>query len=289
MKIKTAVVLLAGYGTRCLPFSLTIPKAFLPVLNKPTIQYIVEEIVESGINNIIFVLPKGRMGRLILKHFKQNKDFEKFLKDRKKFEELKEVQKIKKLAKIKGVFAKPNGSGGAVLRCEKLLKNQPAFVVLNGDDLFFGKPTAIKELLDVYEKTNSCVIGLGEVKESEKNQYGIVEGKLDQDLIEIEKLIEKPKPNQTKSNFALFGRYILTNQIFTYLKKIKPNLNGELLLTDAIILNFKQNKTYGKVLSAKRFDGGNKLGILKANIYLAYQQELLFRQIAEYLEELKKR
>ncbi len=281
--VKKAVVLLAGFGTRCLPITKTIPKAMISILNKPIIEYIVTEIVESGIEEIIFVLPKNCNGNLLLEHFRPNIAFEKFLKERGKPEFLKLIQNFENV-KIRGVFAKPNGSGGALLATKKFLKNQP-YAVLNGDDLFFGKKHALSELLTVYNETGKSVLGLSRVPIEERSKYGIADGKYKNGMLNINRIIEKPKKEETCSNFALVGRYILTQDFISYLEKA-PKHNEEIWLTDAMAeMAEKSDKMVGKVIDAKRFDCGNKFGILEATLTLALKDNEINNKLKAFLNK----
>lgn len=266
-KIKKAVILLAGYGTRCLPVSKVLPKAMIAILNKPIIHYIIEEIEQSGFEEVIFVLPKSN-GKLIKDYFSKNKVYEKFLTSRKNSQGLEKLNEIKTNLKTSFVYASPNGSGGAVLKIKKLVKDQP-FAVLNGDDLFFGKTTPLSFLADKYAKTQSNVIGVQEVNKKDVGKYGIVEADKS-DL--VTKIIEKPKANQTKSTLACLGRYIFTPEIFDALKKITPQPNGELLLTDAISILVSKGKVYSKKMECEHFDGGNEKEILLCGIKLGMQK-----------------
>lgn len=280
-KVKKAVILLAGYGTRCLPFSKVLPKAMIPILNKPAIHYIVEEIEKSNFKEIIFVLPKCN-GKIIKDYFYKNKDYEKFLKNRQNLIGLEKLKDIKTNLKTRFVFAKPNGSGGAVLKAKRFVKNQP-FAVLNGDDLFFGKTTSLSLIVNKFEKSQKNIIGVKEVKKTDIGKYGIIETN-ESEL--VTKIIEKPKSNQTKSNLASFGRYIFTPEIFNILKKITPQPNGEIFLTDAIAVLVEMGKVCSQTIDCEHFDAGNEKEILLCSLNLGLQKGYL-NEIIELINSKK--
>ena len=265
MQIKDAVVLLAGLGTRCYPFSYVTPKCMMPILNKPVIEYIVEELDKSGIENIYFVLPKFANSKICIEHFKSNKKILKFLKNKNSSY----YQKIisRKFPKIIPIYSKaPNGSGGAVLQCEKFLKNK-TFVVVNGDDLFVGEIPATKQLINLYNKKNSGVIAYLKIDIKDNHKYGMVTTVKENEFDKMTALIEKPQ-NNNFLNRAVVGRYIVNHKIFKYLKQI-PKVNGEIYFTVALDKFAKENDVYCTELSSKRYDCGNLEGILSATIDLS--------------------
>ena len=263
-KLETAVVLLAGYGTRCLPFTKVLPKAMIPILNKPVIHYIVEELEACGIQKAIFVLPKTCNGRVVKQYFSQNKKYQNFLKSRNKSDALQSLQKIRTCLTIKYIFTnKANGSFGALYQAKKHIKNKD-FAVLNGDDLFYGAILPLQQMIAFYIKTGKSVIGTGEVAEDKKQNYGIVETKQKNFDLILKNLLEKPRPEQTRSNLALFGRYIFTPDILRTKNKLKKH-NGEFYLTDAILTASKQQEIYVCQLQAKRYDCGSMEGLLQAS------------------------
>lgn len=261
-KIRKAVILLAGYGTRCLPITKVLPKAMISILNKPVVHYIVEEIENSGLEEIIFILPKDCNGKLVKQYFSQNKTYEKFLTKRQNQKALNTLKNIKTNLLARFVYSKPNGSGGAVLKSEKFIKNEP-FAVLNGDDLFVGTMPALKQIIKKFNQTNLNILGAREVEKKDVNKYGIVE--IEKNGL-IKRLLEKPVENQTQSRLASFGRYIFKPEIFDILKKIKPQPNGEIFLTDAINILIEKKQMYCEKLLTERFDCGNTKDILLCSI-----------------------
>ena len=264
MEIKDCVVLLAGLGTRCYPFSYTVPKCMIPVVNKPVIEYIVEELMLSGIENIYFVLPKYQNSKICLKHFKQNKKILKLLKQKNSPYYQKMI--ARKFPKIIPVYCKsPNGSGGALLECEKYLKNK-TFAVVNSDEIFVGDIPAVKELIDCVKKINCCAVSYNITDISQAYKYGMIKTKQNKNEEILLKLIEKPKNNKKLTKFVV-GRYILNYKIFDILKKT-PKVNGEIYITTAIDKFAQDNKVICKYLSSKRYDCGCAEGIVKANVEL---------------------
>lgn len=261
-RIRKAVILLAGYGTRCLPITKVLPKAMITILNKPIVHYITEEIEKSGLDEIIFVLPKDCNGKLVKQYFSKNKKYENFLKKRQNQKALNILKHIKTKLKTRFVYAKPNGSGGAVLKAEKFIKNKP-FAVLNGDDLFVGNPPALNQIIKKFNQTNLNILGAKEIDKKDINKYGIVE--IEKNGL-IKKLFEKPMENQTQSRLASFGRYIFKPEIFDILKKIKPQPNGEIFLTDAINILIEKKQMHCEKLLTERFDCGNTKDILLCSI-----------------------
>lgn len=275
-KLDTAVVLMAGYGTRCLPYTKVLPKAMIPILNKPVIHYIISELEKCGFENAIFVLPKACNGKVVKQYFSVNKNYEEFLRKRNKKDDLLALQNIKSKINIKYVFTpKANGSGGALLSAKRFLRKKD-FAVLNGDDLFVGNVLPLQQMLLSYNKTKCSVVGVGDISEEEKHKYGIVEVKQNGFELVLKNLIEKPKANQTKSNLALFGRYVFTNNILKEINNLKQK-NGEIYLTDAILnLSQKQNINVCQ-LKAIRYDCGTAEGILIASNQIKNSEDLIWK------------
>jgi UTP--glucose-1-phosphate uridylyltransferase len=286
IKITKAIVLLAGYGTRCLPFTKVLPKAMLPILNKPTIHYIIEELEATQIEEVIFVLPKTCNGKIVKEYFSSNGKYEKFLKQRRKQKDLEKLQNIKTDLKIRYVFtSKANGSGGALLSAEKYLKNQ-TFILLNGDDLFFGKKSIISEMIANYKKYKKNIVVLQEVEENKKNAYGIYAGIKKGDCIKLNKMVEKPKTNEIEGSLAGVGRYLLEKDVFKILKKA-PKLNCEIQVTFAFLEYIKQNRLNGIITKQKRIDGGNILELAKASIVLAMENVDYKEHVKEFIKNIK--
>jgi len=282
--IRKAVIPVAGLGTRFLPATKAQPKEMLPLVDKPVIQYIVEEAVSSGIKQIIFVT--GRHKRAIEDHFDRNLELERALEEKGKEELLKVVREISELADFIFIRQKePKGLGHAVLTAEPAVGNEP-FAVLLGDDVMVAEPPATRQLIDVYSKFKCSVLGLQEVPREEVSKYGIAGGReVEPKVIKVDSLVEKPEPEEAPSNLAIVGRYILTPGIFEALKRTPPGKGGEIQLTDAIALLSQREAVYGRIIEGKRYDTGNKLGFLEATIEFALKD----REIREPFLKLIKR
>jgi UTP--glucose-1-phosphate uridylyltransferase len=265
-KIIKAVIPVAGFATRFLPVAKAFSKALLPVVDKPVLQFLVEDAVSAGIEEIIFVVSPEQDD--IQKYFSPSPALEEKLKAKGEEKLLVEIQEISTLAKFDFVVqTEMKGDGHAVLQAEELLGAEP-FLVLFGDDLIFGNPS--QQLIEIYEKENASVVGLQEVDKSEVENYGIVGV---HDDFAIEQFIEKPKPENAPSNLAIVGKYVCTPRIFEILKE-NPNSSGEVRLIDALEILLKEEKVFGKILAGERFDCGSKSGWLKANLFYAKRQGL---------------
>ncbi len=289
MKIRKAVIPVAGLGTRFLPATKAQPKEMLPLVDKPVIQYIVEEAVKAGIKQIVFVT--GKHKRAIEDHFDTNFELETNLEKKGKLELLKLVKEITNLAEIIYVRQKePLGLGHAILTAEPAIGNEP-FAVLLGDDIMISEKAAIKQLMETYDRYKCSVLGVQEVHPESVSSYGIISGNnVENDVIKIDKLVEKPSIDEAPSNLAITGRYILTPTIFNMLKKTPPGKGNEIQLTDAIVKLSMKEAIYGKVMEGNRYDTGSKLGFLKATIDFALMRKELKDDILEYMKEkLKER
>jgi UTP--glucose-1-phosphate uridylyltransferase len=282
VKVRKAVIPVAGLGTRFLPATKAQPKEMLPIVDKPVIQYIVEEAVKAGITQIVFVT--GKHKRAIEDHFDRNLELERFLREKGKIEPLEEIKRISEMVQVIYVRQKePLGLGHAILTAEPAVGDEP-FAVLLGDDIIVSEKPAIKQLIEVFERYNCSVIGVEEVDRKEVRKYGIVGGKQVEDgVLKVETLIEKPNPEEAPSNLAISGRYILTPGIFSALKKTKPGKGGEIQLTDALQMLSQKEVIYAKVINGKRFDTGNKLGFLKATVEFALRDEQIKDDFLEFL------
>jgi UTP--glucose-1-phosphate uridylyltransferase len=287
-KVKKAVVLLAGYGTRCLPFTKSLPKAMIPILNKPAIHYIVEEIENAGIEEVIFVLPKDCNGRIVKDYFSPNKTYEKFLAGRNKAKELDFLKNIKtKLKTIYVYTGKANGSGGAILSAKKHLKNQP-FLVLNGDDLFLDDGNTLKLLIENYEKQGKTALTVKQVPDNLRGLYGIIEGKKKDGFYEVERMVEKPKGNEISGNLASIGRYVASEEMIDILQNHTPVINGELSFSEGLVKLASMGRLNAVETQGERFDAGNTLEIVKANVHLALKNAQFKENLTNFLtEELK--
>lgn len=289
-KVTKAVIPAAGLGTRVLPATKAQPKEMLVIVDKPSLQYIVEELVESGITDIVIVT--GRNKNSIEDHFDYSYELENTLKKDGKDELLEKIENLSTMANIFYVRQNlPKGLGHAILKAKPFIGDDP-FVIALGDDIVYNpeKPIA-KQLIDVYEKYESSIVGCQEVDEKDISKYGIVKPieKLDKSTCVIEDFIEKPSLEEAPSNFACLGRYLLTGKIFKYLEEVKPGKGGEIQLTDAILDMLKDGE---RVLSynfeGKRYDIGNKVGLLKANIEFGLKNEETREELLKYLKtELK--
>lgn len=281
-----AVIPAAGLGTRLLLSTKAQPKETLPILDKPAIQYVVEEAVASGIDDILIITGKGK--RAIEDHFDRNFELERILEQKGKYAELQKVRDISNLADIYYIRQKePKGLGDAILCAEKHIGNEP-FAVLLGDDIIINEKPGIKQLMEVYYQLDTPILGLEKVSKEEVSKYGIIKpGDMkSKSLFLIDDFIEKPPKDLAPSNYAAIGRYILTPEIFTYLKMTKVDRNGELQLTDAIRLYSTSHHIYGFVIEGKRLDIGTIGNWIIANIRLALADPKLRKEIAKFLSKV---
>ncbi len=273
MKIRKCIIPVAGYGTRFLPATKALPKEMLPILDKPVVQYIVEEAVASGIEDIILVT--GQNKRAVEDHFDYHPDLEDWLKTTGKHEQLNAIREIAKLANFIYIRQKgPYGNGTPILNARHLIGDEP-FVVVWGDDLFLGRPPRIRQLVDVYSKYQDPVLGAIAVTSEDTKRYGIIEGReLESGVYQVNKLKEKPGPTRTKSRLGSVGGYVLTPEIFDVLATT-PLRDHELWLADAIDRLLKKRAVYARRIDAEYFDIGSKLGWLQANIALSMRDSQL--------------
>ena len=272
-KVRKAVIPVAGFGTRFLPASKATPKEMMPIVDKPIIQYIVEEAVDSGIETIIFVT--GRHKRAIEDHFDYAPDLEETLERSGKKELVELIRKISNMAEFIYVRQKEQlGLGHAILTAEHAVGNEP-FAVLLGDELIINeKNPGLKQLIDVYYKFGKSVVGTTEVPKEDTSKYGIVDGKLIEDGLRlVNYMVEKPSPEEAPSTSAIIGRYVLTPDIFDALKKTPFGKGGELQLTDALMILREKEVIYSKDIEGIRHDTGNKLGYIKAIVDFALERE----------------
>ena len=288
MTVRKAVILAAGHGTRFLPATKSVPKEMLPLVDRPVIQYIIEEAVAAGLDQIIIVTAAGK--RSIEDHFDRSLELEHFLEEKGKFDDLKQVREISEMAEIHYIRQKdPLGLGHAVSVAEAFVGGEP-FAVLLGDDIMADHHPLLSEMLDVHERYGRSVLAVTEVSREEVSLYGIVEGEfLEERLARVRSVVEKPEPDEAPSNLAAIGRYILTPEIFDCLRGIPPGRGGEIQLTDAITLLARQQAVYAWVFEGGRFDVGKKLDYLKATIELAIDREDLGEDLRAYLADLVQR
>lgn len=287
MKVTKAVIPAAGLGTRVLPATKAQPKEMLVIVDKPSLQYIVEELVESGIKDIIIVT--GRNKNSIEDHFDHSYELEDTLKKNNKNTLLEKVEDISSMANICYVRQNhPKGLGHAILKAKSFVGDEP-FVIALGDDIVYNDVPVAKQLIDSYSKYGSSIVGCQEVKESDVSKYGIVKPllSLDEKTVEMEDFIEKPSVKEAPSKLACLGRYLLTPKIFDYLEKTEPGKGGEIQLTDAIVAMMKDGeKVLAYNFEGKRYDIGNKFGLLKANIEFGLRNEETREELLEYLKSI---
>lgn len=285
MNIRKAIIPAAGLGTRFLPATKAQPKEMLPIVDKPTLQYIIEEAVESGINEILIIT--GRNKKAIEDHFDKSVELELELEAKKNYELLDEVRRISNMVNIHYIRQKePRGLGHAIYCARSFIGNEP-FAVLLGDDIVHSDIPCLKQLINCYSEHKQTVIGVQKVNEQSVHKYGIVKGYFineDQDVLRIEELIEKPKIEDAPSNIAIMGRYIITPKIFDILQITKPGTNGEIQLTDALNELAKQEAMFAYEFTGKRYDVGDKLGYLQATVEYALRNEELHDQFMTYLK-----
>jgi UTP--glucose-1-phosphate uridylyltransferase len=282
-KVRKAIIPAAGLGTRFLPATKAMPKEMLPIIDKPTIQYIVEEAVASGIEDIIIVTGKGK--RAIEDHFDHAFELEQNLLEKEKYALLEEVQRASDMVDIHYIRQKePKGLGHAIWCARKFIGDEP-FAVLLGDDVVQGEKPCLKQMVDLYNRYASSIIGIQPVSDNEISRYGIISGDLlEERFYKVEHLVEKPSKEEAPSNLAIIGRYILTPRIFDILGEHKPGAGGEIQLTDAIARLNKIEPVYGFHFDGKRYDVGEKMGFIKTTIEFALQREDLRDELLEYMD-----
>ena len=287
-KIRKAIIPAAGLGTRFLPATKAQPKEMLPIVDKPTIQYIIEEAVASGIEEILIIT--GRSKKCIEDHFDKSVELELELEKSGKEEMLKMVRDISAMVDIHFIRQKePKGLGHAISCAKTFVGNEP-FAVLLGDDIVYneGKP-CLKQLIDCYDEYNTSVLGVQTVEAKDVNKYGIVNGiHIEDRVYKVKGLVEKPAVEEAPSNVAILGRYIITPRIFKILEETKPGKGGEIQLTDALLNLISEEAMYAYDFEGTRYDVGDKLGFLKATVEYALRREDLRDGFIEYLNTLKK-
>ena len=286
--IRKAVFPPAGLGTRFLPATKAQPKEMLPLVDKPTIQYGVEEAVASGVSNIILVTGRGK--NAIEDHFDVSTELETFLESRGKTEQLEEIRKISSMINVSYVRqGEPLGLGHAVLVTEALVAGEP-FAVILGDDVIDAEPPALRQMIDVFERADGPVIAVERVPEDQVSSYGIVDVEpaphLGRGVFRIKDLVEKPPRAEAPSNLAIIGRYILTPDIFPALRETTRDKSGEIQLTNGLRRLLQTRPIYAYEIDGVRHDTGNKLGFLKAVVYFAMKRPDLAEPFREYLDSL---
>ena len=286
MKLRKAVIPVAGLGTRFLPATKTVPKELLPIVDIPSIQYVVQEAVDAGIEEIIFVTGRGKDG--IEDHFDDAPELEQVLADRGQQEMVKMLRRIAEMTEVVSVRQKkPLGLGHAVLCARDLVGAEP-FAVMLADDLIDSETPCIRQLSDIFERTDESVVALMEVPETEVQQYGIIKGKvLKEGLYQIEATVEKPPAKEAPSRMAIIGRYVLRPEIFSILQKLPPGKGGEIQLTDGLAQLVRERKVYGCEFLGDRYDIGDKFGFVRATVAYALKRPDLKDKLLEYLKTTK--
>jgi UTP--glucose-1-phosphate uridylyltransferase len=280
--IKKAIFPAAGLGTRFLPATKASPKEMMPIVDKPLIQYGVEECVRCGIEEFIIITGKNK--RAIEDHFDSAFELEEKLRKTGKHKTLEELNKLQQ---IKFAYIRQRealGLGHAILCAKPFVKDEP-FVVILSDDLLDNDSTALKDMMKIYEEKKSPVVAVEDVPRENVQRYGIIDGKLKDGVYEITDLVEKPKPEEAPSTHGIIGRYILTPEIFDILEKQKPGAGGEIQLTDALKTYVKKRPIYGYPIKGRRYDAGDKLGYLEATVDFALANRELSAGFRKFLVE----
>lgn len=285
--VKKAVIPAAGLGTRFLPATKAQPKEMLPIVDKPTLQYIIEEAVASGVEEILIIT--GRNKKSIEDHFDKSVELELELENKGKTDLLEIVKGISNMVNIHYIRQKePKGLGDAIYCARYFIGDEP-FAIMLGDDMVDngqGEP-CLKQLIDAYEAHNASILGVQEVDKENTDKYGIIDGqKLSDNIYKVKALVEKPDPDQAPSNVAILGRYIITPQIFDILGQIPPGKNGEIQLTDALEILKDREDMYAYIFEGRRYDLGDKLGFLQATVDAALKKPELRDEFLKYLNQV---
>jgi UTP--glucose-1-phosphate uridylyltransferase len=285
-KVRKAVFPAAGLGTRFLPATKASPKEMLPLVDKPLIQYVVEEAVASGIESVIIVTGRGKAS--IEDHFDVSFELEKLLEERGKQEELKAMRAISDMARVSYVRQQEAlGLGHAVLQARDVVGEEP-FAVMLSDDIIDSETPALLQLLDIYEKYDAPVVAVFQVKGEAISRFGVIDGEeIEEGVYRIKDMVEKPAFNDAPSNLAIIGRYVLTPDIFDEIEKTTPGAIGEIQITDAMRSLLKKRPFYAVRFKGTRYDAGDKLGFLIATVEFALKHEDLAPEFREYLQSLK--
>jgi UTP--glucose-1-phosphate uridylyltransferase len=287
MQVRTAVITAAGFGTRFLPISKAVPKEMLALVDKPVIQYSVDQAVEAGIERVILITSEGK--EAMESYFTVQPKLEEALEKR-GHPKLEEVRRVSRMVDIVPVIqAEPLGLGHAVLCAKEAVGNEP-FIVYLPDEILLGEPSATQQLLDSFNRLNSSIIGVKEIPKEDVGRYGVAAGERVSDKeLRLTKTVEKPKPVDAPSNLAIFGPYVFTPDIFECLESITPGAGGELQLTDAIDLQAQRTTVHACTLDVDRFDAGTPLGLLETAVELALRREDYAPQVRAWLKGLAER
>ena len=285
MHVRKGLILAAGHGTRMLPITKAGPKEMLPLVDRPVIHYVVEEAVASGIEHIVMVTSSGK--RAVEDYFDRAPALERALEEKGEHERLAEVRGVAEMADMVFVRQKEQrGIGHAVLIAQHVIGNEP-FVLYFPDDIIVADPPATRQLIDVYERHQGCVLAVEEVPHEEISHYGSMAVEpLEDNVFRVLSLVEKPKPEEAPSDLGIVGRYVLTPDIFDALKETKPGIGGEIQITDGLALLLREKAIFACRFHGKRYDTGRPLGLLQASIDLALQRPELAPQLKDYLRSL---
>ena len=285
MKVKKAIIPAAGLGTRFLPATKAQPKEMLPIVDKPTLQYIIEEAVASGIEEILIIT--GRNKKSIEDHFDKSVELEIALEEKGKYDLLEEVRRISDMVNIHYIRQKePKGLGHAIYCAKSFIGNEP-FAVLLGDDIVYGEKPCLQQMMETYEEYNTTILGVQEVNREDVDKYGIIEGMHIEDRVyKVKGLVEKPSVEEAPSNVAILGRYIINPAIFNILENTGPGKGGEIQLTDALKELGQKEAIYAYHFEGRRYDVGDKQGFLQATVEFALRRDDLKKEFLEYLVKL---
>ncbi len=283
-KVRKAVIPAAGLGTRFLPATKAIPKEMIPIVDVPMIQHIVEEAVRAGIEDVVLITARHKES--IENHFDFNYELDDTLEKKQKNDLLEISRSVGKMCNLISIRQKnPMGLGHAVLCAAPAIGNEP-FAILLGDDLIDSKVPCTRQLIDIYEREKASVVGVMEVPQEETSKYGIVGGKmLNQRLMHVERLVEKPQPKDAPSRFAIPGRYVLSPEIFTCLRQTKPGKGGEIQLTDALQLLAERERLLAYQFEGDRYDTGDRLGFIDATLSFALRRPELAAGVREIMKK----
>ena len=281
MKIRKAVIPAAGHGSRMLPATKALPKEMMPIVDKPAIQYIIEELVDSGIEDILIITGRGK--RAIEDHFDRNVEIYQALEEREDRAMLETLERIEKLADIHYVRQKePLGTGHAILKARKHIGEEP-FAVLYGDDLVVSERPGIGQLIDQYEKYSASILAVKEIPVERVGSYGVIQGKRINDVYLVEGLVEKPSPGEAPSNLATLGRYIFEPEIFEFLERISPAPNGEYQLTDAIQMMIQKRAVYACAIQGEWHTVGDLLSYLNTTVSFSLKHPMIGEAFRSFL------
>jgi len=285
MKLRKAVIPVAGLGTRFLPATKTVPKELLPIVDIPSIQYVVQEAVDAGIEEIIFVTGRGKDG--IEDHFDEAPELEQLLTERGNHEMARTLRKIAEMTEVVSVRQKkPLGLGHAVLCARDLVGDEP-FAVMLADDLIDADVPGIRQLAEIFEETHESVIALMEVPQADVHHYGVIKGReIKKRLYQVDATVEKPLAKDAPSRMAIIGRYVLRSEIFKILQNLPPGQGGEIQLTDGLAQLVREQKKFGCEFVGDRYDIGDKFGFVRATVAYALKRPDLKDKVLEYLKTI---